>query len=205
MDQVICGGGAFLSRYLVILGCPVSSLYAWIANSTWFFNRKKGLNRDALASYLETCWLTRPGKGLIVFPEGTRNQKKEPLRLKTGVLKMAYDYKRPVQSVVTTGKELVANEKTLHCERGVVCVSSISPAIKPQDYDTFESFVAAVRKQFEDTWADAYAQEPEAAIEYIPPLGLPTPAYESLKHPLRVWSVRLIVMLILAYVYMKTK
>ncbi|GBG34169.1 1-acyl-sn-glycerol-3-phosphate acyltransferase [Hondaea fermentalgiana] len=205
MDQAICNGGAYLSRLLVIIGCPMSSLYAYIAHSTWFFNRKKGIDRDALGEYIQSQWLARPNQGLIVYPEGTRNLKMEPLRLKTGVLKMAFDYQRPVQAVITTNKERVANEKDLSYERNVSCVTSISPALEPHKFESFEAFVEAVREQFVETWEDAYSCKPEDAIAYDPPYGLKTPTYEPVPYPRRVWYARIVIILIAVLVYASRK
>eukprot|EP00514_Thraustochytrium_sp_LLF1b_P000129 CAMPEP_0184524328 /NCGR_PEP_ID=MMETSP0198_2-20121128/9443_1 /TAXON_ID=1112570 /ORGANISM="Thraustochytrium sp., Strain LLF1b" /LENGTH=218 /DNA_ID=CAMNT_0026915587 /DNA_START=569 /DNA_END=1222 /DNA_ORIENTATION=+ len=186
-DQVICTSAAYLSRYMVILGCPMSSIYAWLANSTVFFNRKKGIDRDELASSLAKKWGHRSQHGLIVYPEGTRSQLMEPLKLRTGVLKMAYDYDKPVQSVVTTNKEAIANEKTFCIRRNVVCVSSISDVLWPKDFDTFEKFVDAVRVQFESTWKDAYTSPESEATFYEPPHGLETPKFEKVPLASRLW------------------
>jgi len=203
MDQVVCGGGAFLSRLLVIIGCPGSSIAAWIGHSTWFFNRKKGLDRDGLADYLEGFWLQRPDKGLIVYPEGTRNQKNKPLKLKTGVLYMAYKHNRPVQSVITTNKEVVTNEKTFHVQRNAICVSSISDVLTPKTFDTFEAFVEAVRKQYIETWDDAYGAKQEDCQIFVPPLGLPAPGYDNLPIPKRAWIARMFLLLIALAFYLK--
>lgn len=206
IDQALCNGGAYLSRLLVIPACPMSSLYAFLAHSTWFFNRKSGIDRDALGKYIQTQWLSRASKGVVVYPEGTRNLTMEPLKLKTGVLKMAFDYKRTVQVVITTNKEVMAAAKNMSFQRGVRCVSSISPELNPDDFDTFEDFVAAVRKQFVESWHDAYgcvdeqahgeaACEPakNVATAYVPPLGLDPPGFESAPHPKKLWQVRFII------------
>lgn len=205
MDQTICNGGAYLSRLLVILGCPMSSLYAYLTHATWFFNRKKGIDREALGNYIQTQWMARPSKGLIVYPEGTRNLVMEPLRLKTGVLKMAYDYQRPVQTVVTTNKELVANEKDMQMQRNVECITSISVVIKPEDFKTFEEFVEAVREQFVETWKDAYGCDPKEAISYLPPFGLSKPEFEPVPYSRRIWYARIIVVLFSLMLYASRK
>lgn len=51
-DQVICAGASYLSRLLVWVGTPVSSLYGWMAHSTWYFNRKRGIDRQAFAKFM---------------------------------------------------------------------------------------------------------------------------------------------------------
>ena len=195
VDQAVCNGGAYLSRYLVIVGVPMSSLYAWVAHSTWFFNRKAGIDRDELARLLAGLWASRPSQGLVVYPEGTRNQKSEPLKIKTGVLKMAYDFNKPVQCVITSNKELIANERNFHVERNVTCITSVSPVIEPSKFKTFDDFIEVVRKSFQDTWADAYDSNASlGAVPYEVPLGLPAPSFKPLPIPQRAWIVRLILL-----------
>jgi len=64
-DQVITGGASYLSRYMVILATPVSSLYAFMSHSTWFFNRKRGIDRAAFAKFMDDEWNKRPQYGMI--------------------------------------------------------------------------------------------------------------------------------------------
>ena len=64
-DQVITGGASYLSRYMVIVGTPVSSLYAFMSHSTWYFNRKRGIDRAALARFMDDEWNKRPHYGMI--------------------------------------------------------------------------------------------------------------------------------------------
>jgi len=203
LDQLVCNSAAYLSRLLVIPACPMSSLYAWIGHSTWFFNRKKGVDRDALGKYIQSLWIERPSKGLIVYPEGTRNTSNEPLKLKTGVLKMAYDYKRPVQCVITTNKEIVASEKTFQFQRGVKCITSISSVLESEKYDSFESFVEAVRLSFQETWKDAYSCDEKDAIPFNPPFGLEEPQFEPVPVKGRLWLVRFIIFLCLLLVWQR--
>lgn len=203
VDQVVCGGAAYLARYMVILGTPFSGLYAWIAQSTWFFNRKKGIDRNALSKHLNEQWNLRPKYGLIVYPEGTRNQKKEPLKLKTGIIQMAYENNKPVQSVITTNKETIANEKTFSIQRSTICVTSISKPLYPKDFNTFEKFVEACRKQFQDSWDDAYGEEPNMDLEYPPPFGGKVPEFDDLPQPNRAWIVRVIILILIIFISQK--
>ena len=41
------------------------------------------------------------------------------------------DFNKPVQCVITTNKELIANERNFHVERNVTCITSVSPIIEP--------------------------------------------------------------------------
>lgn len=46
----------------------------------------------------------RPSNGCVVYPEGHRFKEKGSLPLKTGVMEVAYNLKRPCQCVLTLGK-----------------------------------------------------------------------------------------------------
>jgi 1-acyl-sn-glycerol-3-phosphate acyltransferase len=190
-DQVITGGAAFLARMMVWVGTPVSSLYAWMSHSTWFFNRKRGIDRVAFAKFMDDEWKKRPAYGMIAYPEGHRNSGKDSLPLKTGVLQYAYEYKHAVQCVISSGKEKVCNEKNLTMERNQRVVTCCSEVIHPKSFATFEEFVAHVRQQFIDTWAKAF--DPNSEVEeYVPPMAGHHPEFENASVPGKVTLLRVI-------------
>ena len=108
----------------------------------------------ALPAQRDSTWWTeyfrrgwrevRPGAPVIVYPEGTRNQKAESLPLKLGCVKVAHSLGTPVQVVIATQKESIFNEKAGKVQRGVRCVVAVSPVLKPQDFACLEKFIAAV-------------------------------------------------------------
>ena len=191
MDQAICGGASYLARLMVWVGTPVSSLYAWMSHSTWFFKRQRGIDRAAFAKFMEDEWVKRQTFGMIAYPEGTRNQAAEPLALKTGVLQFAYEYKHPVQCVITAGKEAVCNEKKLSMIRNQTLITSCSEAIDPVKFDTMEAFVTKVRESFAETWKAAYTTKEEDAVPYNPPMGSPPPTFQSACEPYKIRSLRI--------------
>jgi len=195
-DQVICAGASYLSRLLVWVGTPVSSLYGWMAHSTWYFNRKRGIDRQAFAKFMDEEWSKRPTFGMIAYPEGTRNQTQTHLPLKTGVLQYAYEYKRAVQCVVTANKEAVCNEKRFSVGRGVALVTSISPVVDPAGFDSMEAFVAKVREEFARSWDDAYNTKTTEALEYEPPMGHTPPSFTPVVEPSKVAILRVVVLLL---------
>ena len=201
VDQAICGGDAYLSRMMVWLGTPVSSLWGWLSHSTWFFHRRSGIDRQRLGEYLERQWKQRPGLGLIAYPEGTRNQREEPLRLKSGVLQYAYEFKHPIQVVITCGKDDVINEKKLLFRTGQFCVTALSAVIDPEDYASMEAFVEAVRTVFQETWDDAYSAKVEDCVLAELPLTPDEPACGDVPVRSRVWKVRIALLLLFVLVY----
>ena len=179
-----------MARMMVWVGTPVSSLYAWLSHSTWFFNRKRGIDRAAFAKFMDTEWARRPNFGMIAYPEGTRNQDNDPLPLKTGVLQFAFEFKRPIQCVITTGKENVVNEKRFTAKLNQTVVTECSKVIDPSEFDSQEKFVAEVRKAFVDTWKLAYSAKPEECIPYEPPMDVPHPTFQSACEPSKVKAMR---------------
>jgi 1-acyl-sn-glycerol-3-phosphate acyltransferase len=185
-----------LARLMVWVGTPVSSLYAWMSHSTWFFNRKRGIDRVAFAKFMEDEWVKRPTFGMIAYPEGTRNQTDAPLALKTGVLQFAFEYKHPVQCVITVGKERVCNEKILDVSMNQALTTSCSELIDPKDFESLDEFVVKVRATFADTWNQAYQAKPEDVEEYDPPMGQAAPTFQAACEPYKVRALRIVILVI---------
>lgn len=168
-----------------------------MSHSTWFFNRKRGIDRAAFAKFMEDEWVKRPTFGMIAYPEGTRNRTNEPLALKTGVLQFAYEYKHPVQCVITTGKEHVCNERTMSMARNQSVYTACSEVIDPESFDAMDKFVAQVREAFAGTWKAAHAENREVE-EYNPPMGQPSPpVYAAACEPSKVRMLRVLGLVIL--------
>ena len=164
IDSVLTSGGSYMSRLMVIVAVPWSALYGVLTGNMIFFHRKKGVDRDALATYVGAQWDRRPRAGLIVYPEGTRNQGAASKPLKHGCLDCALKLDRAVQCVVCTDKEHVANEKKLRARGGVRCVVSCSRVIHPRDpliNRDRKKFIAAVHAAWDAAWADAHAATPD--------------------------------------------
>jgi len=181
---------------MVWVGTPVSSLYAWMSHSTWFFNRKRGIDRAAFAKFMEDEWVKRKTFGMIAYPEGTRSQASEPLPLKTGVLQFAYEYKHPVQCVITAGKETVCNEKRLSMKRNQTVITACSEVVDPAKFENMDAFVAKVREVFAETFKSAYATKVEDAVPYNPPLGAETPSFQPACEPYKIRGLRLATILL---------
>ena len=170
----------------------MSSLYGWMSHSTWFFKRQRGLDRAAFAKFMEDEWTKRSTFGMIAYPEGTRNQLPDALPLKTGVLQFAYEYKHPVQCVITSGKEHACNEKRLAVKRNQTLITSCSEAIDPAKFDTMEAFVSKVREAFNETWKAAYSTKEEDAVPYNPPMGATPPTFQLACEPYKIKAMRIV-------------
>lgn len=181
---------------MVWVGTPLSSLYAWMAHSTWFFNRKRGIDRNAFSKFMEDEWQKRPTYGMIAYPEGTRNQTMEPLTLKTGVLHFAYEYKHPVQCVITAHKEKACNEKALSASRGQTLITCCSDLVDPNEHETLEEFVSTVREKFVGAWKLAYnANVDKDTSTYNPPMGATPPVFEPASEPYKLRAIRVTALL----------
>lgn len=196
MDQAICGGASYLARFMVWVGTPVSSLYGWLSHSTWFFNRKRGIDRAAFAKFMEDEWTKRPTFGMIAYPEGTRNQEDDHLPLKTGVLQFAFEYKHPVQCVITAGKEGVCNEKKLTMNRHRAVVTACSELVDPEKFESQDAFVTKVREVFTATWKSAYTTKEEDGVAYNPPMGSTPPTFQPACEPYKVRALRIATVLL---------
>eukprot|EP00924_Labyrinthula_sp_SR-Ha-C_P004887 snap_masked-scaffold_1-processed-gene-15.12-mRNA-1 protein AED:0.12 eAED:0.12 QI:0/-1/0/1/-1/1/1/0/293 len=169
IDQTICRGASYLSRRLVIVGTPLSSLWSYLAYSTFYFERKRGIDRKKFFAWIEKQWQQRNvgrGKneeyGIIVYPEGTRNKKDHPLKLKTGVLQYAFEYKKRLQIVITKNKEHVVNEKNVEINFGKTCVVNFSEVIDSTQFETFQEFREEIEKKFGSEWDKVYNSNVEA-------------------------------------------
>mmetsp|Transcript_701 Transcript_701/g.860 ORF Transcript_701/g.860 Transcript_701/m.860 type:complete len:199 (+) Transcript_701:561-1157(+) len=191
---------------MVWVGTPTTSLWAWLSHSTWFFNRKPGIDRSAFGNWIDSQFQVRPSPGLIAYPEGTRNQKAEPLKVKSGVLQYAYEFKRPIQCVITTNKDTVVNEKAAKLNRNVICMTHISKPIYPKDFNSSKEFIASARELFNESWKSAYETKPEEGEMYRPPYGLKKPEFKNVPVRQRVWILRFVFMLLaVLYVYRKQR
>jgi hypothetical protein len=56
--------------------------------------------------------------GLIVFPEGHRNDTNRPLPLRSGMIQYAYERKMPVQIAIAKGSENVMSECNFYANIG---------------------------------------------------------------------------------------
>eukprot|EP00359_Climacostomum_virens_P003869 CAMPEP_0204919456 /NCGR_PEP_ID=MMETSP1397-20131031/16830_1 /ASSEMBLY_ACC=CAM_ASM_000891 /TAXON_ID=49980 /ORGANISM="Climacostomum Climacostomum virens, Strain Stock W-24" /LENGTH=138 /DNA_ID=CAMNT_0052093047 /DNA_START=378 /DNA_END=793 /DNA_ORIENTATION=- len=103
-------------------------------------------------------------KNLLFYPEGHRNYSDKPLRLRTGMLRYAYERKVPLQMVLSHGYDEVLNEKVFKSSFDTIPViyRAYEPII-PEKYSTCEEYLEDVSKLYEERFADLTNSAKEAA------------------------------------------
>eukprot|EP00913_Durusdinium_trenchii_P022592 g21216.t1 len=92
-----------------------------------------------------------PGKGVVMYPEGTRSVSLEGLPLKPGGLVSAHKLGWPLQIVITTNKEFILAEKACVLGCGVNCVSAVSAPLYPSEQETPDAFIQRVKEVWDAT------------------------------------------------------
>lgn len=159
VDSALLGGTCFLARRMVALGIPCCTLWGWARGWLWLFKRG-GKHKEGT-----TSWMTKffkesrakyARKGVVVYPEGTRNAKPEGMPLKPGGLVAIYNLGWPVQVVITTNKENMMSEKTFELGFNFTLTTSVSETLSTKEYKTADDFIEAVNKAWVKTWKEAY-------------------------------------------------
>lgn len=119
----------------------------------------------------------RNDKGVIVYPEGHRYKGEGSLKLKTGVMEVAYNMKTPCQIVISKGKENLMDEVSLKIHKQSLITIYVSEVMDPTKFETKEEWFEFVNKQ----WMVAYEKLEKGEVEGKPFFGpLPGIAEESL-------------------------
>merc|ERR1740123_2456314 len=109
-----------------------------------------------MANFYSNSHKNWPGKGMVVYPEGTRTQLPWGGPRKHGGLVVAHQLGWPVQLVCTTNKEYLFSEGKGHIGFGVKLTSSVSKAIYPKDFEDKDAFIAHIEEVWKATWKEAY-------------------------------------------------
>eukprot|EP00735_Rhodelphis_limneticus_P012342 TRINITY_DN5584_c0_g1::TRINITY_DN5584_c0_g1_i1::g.9357::m.9357 TRINITY_DN5584_c0_g1::TRINITY_DN5584_c0_g1_i1::g.9357 ORF type:complete len:290 (-),score=29.64,Acyltransferase/PF01553.16/6.7e-06,Acyltransferase/PF01553.16/2.6e+03,TFR_dimer/PF04253.10/0.087,UPF0197/PF05251.7/0.26 TRINITY_DN5584_c0_g1_i1:200-1069(-) len=183
IDRTLTGQQtAYLSRGLVAAVIPFQSLAALAFDNIWFFNRKKPFDRNQFFDYLTFKFATAPYNGLIVYPEGHRQQAPNSLPLKNGCILYAFDHGIPIQICISTNKEFVLNEKTFTSAHGLVVRAQYSEVFYPSNYSDAKAYFEAIEKRWFEVWEDVYRNPNSLVVEkYVPPV---VPLYHPLKNRL---------------------
>lgn len=87
----------------------------------------------------------RAGSSMLIFPEGTRADSRELLPFKKGVFVLAFKAGQPVAPVTINGTMAIQPKGALRLRPGPIQVI-ISPPIHPQDFQSKEELMEAVRQ-----------------------------------------------------------
>mmetsp|Transcript_11612 Transcript_11612/g.42466 ORF Transcript_11612/g.42466 Transcript_11612/m.42466 type:complete len:176 (-) Transcript_11612:104-631(-) len=113
--------------------------------------------------------------GLIVYPEGTRNQRPYSNPVKFGLIKYAYTRRIPCQVMISEGKERVWNEKIFATRLDKRVTVMYGKPMYPEDYATLEEFVEKFKESWYNAWATVYGFPTSEALEAAKPfLSLPS-------------------------------
>ena len=75
IDSALTSGATYLAKHIVGMILPYSALYSQLTGNVLFFGAQPKTDRAQLAQWLDAHWGTRPNSALLVYPEGTRNQR----------------------------------------------------------------------------------------------------------------------------------
>ena len=139
---VLQGHGCYLSRWIIFIIMPFSSILSLLANQIYFF--KRGNNKLSQLHNIVHTICNKNNRILIVYPEGTRNKTLTPIPLKLGMIKALYDKKIPLQIININNKHHVINEKTIQYNKNVTCNVIISQQLDPALFDTFDNFTTKI-------------------------------------------------------------
>lgn len=138
-----------MSRMLVYYVFPVFMTSALIIKSLVLINRGNIGDKERFNARLDRIRAGTHAKGIVIYPEGTRNLKPGYLPLRKGMLVYAYSRKLPVQIMITANKESVmGSEKRADAHFGQHIWVGYAPVMKPEDYATFDAFWDAVRAPY---------------------------------------------------------
>lgn len=160
LDPVATGGRAqMLSRMAVAAAFPLMMPAVVAIRAVILFNRGRGAAADhaGFNAFVRGKMEASPMPGLIVYPEGHRSTRPDPLPFKHGMLRFAHAEGVPVQAVVSAGKEGVMAEKLGSARWGRTVVVAYGPPIQPRDFSDFKAFLTAFTASFTDAWARAHA------------------------------------------------
>lgn len=160
LDVVMTDGRAqMLSRMAVMTVFPAFMIPVCVIKSVILFNRGQRINKNSFNERINRKMKESPVEGLIVYPEGHRSTKAQSLTLKRGMLHYCFDHKRTVQIVMTRNKEAVLSEKDMRCNLGQTCLVGYAQPIDPSKFASFEEFLAAVQKSWDDEWGRVYSAD----------------------------------------------
>ncbi|OMJ72278.1 hypothetical protein SteCoe_29329 [Stentor coeruleus] len=141
----------FLSRALVGFVLPFMGLISLITDGIWYFVRGSGKDFDEFFEWIDAKFAShKTGRiHLLVYPEGHRNLKKEPLPLRSGMIRYAFSRKIPLQMFMCSGYDEVLNEKKFSAKWGRAEVMyKIYEPIFTDQYMNFDSLMDEVRSKF---------------------------------------------------------
>jgi len=180
VDSAILNGASFVARRMVIWAVPVSALWGWLRGWLWLFDRRAKHKEGAvtwMANFIKSSHQNFPGKGVVLYAEGTRSLEPNGLPPRPGGIAAAYQLGWPVQCIITTNKEHILGERNFELGIGTHINTCISEPVYPEKYQSADAFVEATIEIWHKTWAEAYSmkdmvERDTAALPGIRPLAM---------------------------------
>lgn len=148
----------FLSRALVGFVYPFMALVSIYTDGVWYFVRGGTKNLDDFFNWIDSKFQKhKTGRmHLMVYPEGHRNLKKEPLPVRSGMIRYAYSRKIPIQMFMSSGYDTIVNEKKMISDWGAVVSYKIYEPIFTDQYLNFESLMDELRRTFKERFDELH-------------------------------------------------
>jgi hypothetical protein len=144
LDQVVCEQHAHvstLSRMFVYWGIPFASSFLNLDKNLLFF-RRGASSQDEMNAVIDRHFAEVPLSCMIVYPEGTRNPGLVEMPLKTGMMRVAFRKRIPVQIVMTSNKEKAMREKPSYsAQYGVECETVYGDLVRPDAFADADAFI----------------------------------------------------------------
>lgn len=173
------GMGAIISRRLIFFAVPFMGILTLIDNCVFYFSRNKGIDKKEFIKWTHSQLQNSSYKSLNIYPEGTRRLQHEVVRIKDGGILYSYEYKMPIQIIITKNKEKIFSLKTMTYAENVNCFTYMSNMIDPNNYNTFEEYRTFVCNEWERCWNIIY--ENEYSTKYC---NILQPKYVKIHKPL---------------------
>ena len=167
-----------LGAYVAV---PFASMLAMLDRRLVVINRKhtRQAGFQKMIAHFNSQSPGRYNRRLMFYPEGSRMRHACPMsvdearvRLRPGLLKSIYEYRNlPVQIMITSNKEMLMDERRVQIGLNVRLVTSLSVAIFPERFETFEAFYTAVALSWLSEWKRAYSADgQEGRVVFPDPL-----------------------------------
>lgn len=127
----------------------------------------------------------RKDSGVIVYPEGHRYKGEGTLKLKTGVMEVAYNLKTPCQIVLSKGKENLMDEINLTIHKQALITVYVSDVLDPTKFETKEAWFEYVNEQWKDSYEKLEKGESDGRIFSEPLPGIPEECITAEPLPLK--------------------
>ena len=170
---VVHNTGAFISRYLIALVIPGSTLAQFVSNQIEYFNRRQGKTDINKFENTLKC-IQDTDRNIIIYPEGTRRHGHNyACDLKKGSIYYSYKNDSPIQFVITYGKDDICNEKKMIAMSNVNAFVYYSKVYDQnyEKYKSMEEWYQYINTEWKTFFNAIYTKEHklECAFEKIDP------------------------------------